>query len=102
GGLMEALGRHGFRPAHIHFLLGADGYRELATALYVAGDDHIDSDAVFGVSSSLVVAVQPPAAGSPAPELRRIAFDFTLSPAGTATGSHRVGADPAAITSAAE
>ncbi len=102
GTLMDGLGRHGFRPAHIHFLLGAEGYRELATALYLAGDDHIDSDTVFGVSSSLVVAVQPPAADSPAPGLRRIAFDFTLSHAGEATGSHRVGADPAAMTSAAE
>ena len=102
GALMDNLGRHGFRPAHIHFLLGAEGYRELATALYLAGDDHIDSDVVFGVSSSLVVAVQPPSADSPAPGLRRIAFDFTLSRAGEATGSHRVGADPAAMTSAAE
>jgi hydroxyquinol 1,2-dioxygenase len=102
GGLMDSLGRHGFRPAHIHFLLAGEGYRELATALYIAGDDHIESDAVFGVSSSLVVAVQPPAGGGPAPGLRRIEFDFTLSPAGEATGSHRVGADPAAMTSAAE
>jgi catechol 1,2-dioxygenase/hydroxyquinol 1,2-dioxygenase len=99
---MDRLGRHGFRPAHIHFLLGAEGYRELATALYLAGDDHIDSDVVFGVSSSLVVAVQPPSAGGPAPGLRRIEFDFTLAQAGEASGSHRVGADPAAMTSAAE
>ncbi len=102
GRLMDGLGRHGFRPAHIHFLLGAEGYRELATALYIAGDPHIDSDAVFGVSSSLVVAVQPPAADSPAPELRRIAFDFTLSRAGEESGSHRVGADPARVATAAE
>jgi len=102
GRLMDGLGRHGFRPAHIHFLLGAAGYRELATALYIAGDPHIDSDAVFGVSSSLVVAVQPPAADSPARELRRIAFDFTLSRAGEESGSHRVGADPARVATAAE
>ena len=35
-----------------------DGHRELVTALYFGDDDHIDSDTVFGVSGSLVVAAK--------------------------------------------
>ena len=50
-----AQNRHGFRPSHIHMLIGAEGYRELVTALYFGDDAHIDSDTVFGVSGSLVV-----------------------------------------------
>jgi protocatechuate 3,4-dioxygenase beta subunit len=96
GDLMGKLGRHGFRPAHIHFLLGAEGYQELATALYLDGDAHIDSDAVFGVSRSLIVKLLPAAADGPAPGLRRIEYDFALAPAET-SGAHRVGADPASV-----
>ena len=42
--MIRAQGRHGFRPAHIHFLISAPGYREVVTALYMGYDDHIDSD----------------------------------------------------------
>ena len=52
GDMIRAQRRHGYRPAHIHFVIGAPGYRELVTALYVAGDEHIDSDTVFGVNES--------------------------------------------------
>jgi protocatechuate 3,4-dioxygenase beta subunit len=92
GELVKQQGRHGFRPSHIHMLIGADGYRELVTALYFGDDDHIDSDTVFGVSGSLVVnAVQDPA--SPIPGLRAVHYDFRL--AKSAPGeTGRVGADP--------
>ena len=46
--------RHGMRPAHIHFLISAPGYRELVTALYMAGDEHLEDDVVFGASGDLV------------------------------------------------
>ena len=45
--------RHGMRPAHIHFLISAPGYRELVTALYLAGDEHLDDDVVFGASGEV-------------------------------------------------
>ena len=57
GDMIRAQHRHGFRPAHIHFVIGAPGYRELVTALYIAGDAHIESDTVFGVNQSLIVTV---------------------------------------------
>jgi protocatechuate 3,4-dioxygenase beta subunit len=99
GSMLRGLGRHGCRPAHLHFLLSAPGCQELATALYIAGDEHIESDAVFGVSRSLIVELLPADAQSGG--LRRIRFDFALRPEGAA-GAQRVGADPAAVTRAAE
>ena len=102
GDMIRGLGRHGFRPAHLHFLIGAEGHRELATALYLAGDEHIESDAVFGVSSSLVVEIQKAAQDGTAPGLRRILYDFTLMRESAGAKSRRVGADPATVGRAAE
>lgn len=55
GELLTALGRHPMRPAHIHFMITAPGYRRLVTHLFVAGDEYLESDAVFGVKDSLVI-----------------------------------------------
>lgn len=54
GQLLAALGRHPYRPAHIHFIVSADGYAPVTTHLFVAGDPYLDSDAVFGVKESLI------------------------------------------------
>ncbi len=89
GDLIKAQKRHGFRPAHIHFLINAPGFRELVTALYLGDDGHIESDTVFGVSESLVVNPKKPKAVG---EDATIQFDFTLSSEKLA--SSRVGADP--------
>lgn len=58
GRLLEALGRSPWRPAHVHFRITAAGCRRLVTHLFIAGDDHLASDAVFGVKPSLVVTPQ--------------------------------------------
>jgi catechol 1,2-dioxygenase len=55
GKMLQALGRHAMRPAHIHFILSAAGFESVTTHIFVAGDEYLDSDAVFGVKSSLVV-----------------------------------------------
>jgi len=55
GRLLEAEGRLPYRPAHIHFLIKAEGYEALTTALYIAGDRYIDNDAVFGAKAELAV-----------------------------------------------
>ncbi|BGP06685.1 hypothetical protein NBRC10512_004763 [Rhodotorula toruloides] len=55
GRLLKTLNRHVFRPAHLHTMLVAKGYETLITALYFKGDQFLESDAVFGVKSSLVV-----------------------------------------------
>jgi len=96
GELVRKQDRHGKRPAHIHILVSAPGYRELVTALYLSDDANIDSDTVFGVSRSLVVTPSRDVAGSPRPDLPAIRYDFCLSrDAGEASG--RVGADPSQL-----
>jgi protocatechuate 3,4-dioxygenase beta subunit len=98
GELIRSQRRHGCRPAHIHFLIGAPGYRELVTALYLGDDQYIGSDTVFGVSRSLVVSpkADPEA---PIPGIPAIRYDFRLG-AEAAGGSNRVGADPSQILAA--
>ena len=59
GRLLLALGRHPMRPAHIHFIIGAPGFEPVTTHMFVAGDEYLDSDAVFGVKDSLVVPFVP-------------------------------------------
>jgi len=53
GEMLGALGRHPNRPAHIHFMIAADGYETLITHIFNAESPYLDSDAVFGVKSSL-------------------------------------------------
>lgn len=55
GQLLRALGRHPYRPAHIHFIVTAEGYQPLTTHLFVSGDPYLTSDAVFATRDSLVV-----------------------------------------------
>lgn len=102
GRLVRRQDRHGFRPAHIHFLIGAEGHRELVTALYLAEDAHIGSDTVFGVAPSLVVRPEPGLADSPLPGLPSIRYDFRLSRLSGEGSGGRVGADPSRLMPAAE
>jgi hydroxyquinol 1,2-dioxygenase len=92
GELVRQQNRHGFRPSHIHFLIGGDGFRELVTALYFGDDEHIDSDTVFGVSGSLVVNANDDP-NSPIKALKAVHYDFRLAHAAPGE-SGRVGADP--------
>ena len=57
GVMLHAMGRHPWRPAHIHFKVSADGYQDLVTELYPDDDRYIDEDAVFGVRDSLAVTL---------------------------------------------
>jgi protocatechuate 3,4-dioxygenase beta subunit len=98
GGMVRAQGRHGMRPAHIHFLVGAPGYRELVTALYLRDDPHLADDVVFGSSDDLAVDIVPHDPNCPIPGVPSIRFDLRLSREGQADKtSGRVGSDPSAI-----
>ncbi|KAF8700262.1 hypothetical protein AX14_000823 [Amanita brunnescens Koide BX004] len=55
GKLLDTLGRHPYRPAHLHFRIDAPGYESLTMALYWKHDPYITSDAVFGVKTSLLI-----------------------------------------------
>jgi hydroxyquinol 1,2-dioxygenase len=54
GELLDATRRHPYRPAHIHFIVSADGYQPLTTHIFVDGTPYIGSDAVFAVKKSLI------------------------------------------------
>jgi protocatechuate 3,4-dioxygenase beta subunit len=102
GDMIRAQKRHGYRPAHIHFVVGAPGYREAVTALYLEGDEHLESDTVFGVTQSLVVGIKKNDPDSPIPGKPTIRFDFTLAAATEKDMLGRVGADPSQILKKAE
>jgi hydroxyquinol 1,2-dioxygenase len=59
GALLNATKRHPYRPAHIHFIVTAPGFRSLTTHIFVAGSPYIESDAVFAVRKSLIVELTP-------------------------------------------
>ena len=86
GRMLEAQGRHPWRPAHVHFMIAAPGYRTLVTHVFVAGDSYLESDAVFGVKESLIREFEPHPAGV-APDGTRMErpyfclhYDFALAP----------------------
>jgi protocatechuate 3,4-dioxygenase beta subunit len=58
GNLLRASGRHPYRPAHIHFIAGAQGHAPVTTHLFVEGSPYLDDDTVFGVKKNLVRPVQ--------------------------------------------
>ena len=67
GKMLLGMGRHPYRPAHVHVIATAPGYDRVATHLFVEGDEYLDSDAVFGVKHSLVVDFRDHPAG-PTPD----------------------------------
>ena len=76
GAILNAMGRHPMRPAHIHFIVSAPGYETVATHLFVKGDRYLDSDAVFAVKNSLVVDFKP----KPDGKALAVTYDFGLKP----------------------
>lgn len=82
--LLNLLGRHGNRPAHIHFFVTADGYRKLTTQINIEGDQWLHDDFAFGTRDELIPPVtriadaeKVRAKGLNAP-YAEIAFDFVL------------------------
>ncbi len=54
GDLLRATNRHPWRPAHVHAMIAAPGYRTLTTHIFDAEDPYLDSDVVFAVKESLI------------------------------------------------
>lgn len=89
GDILNATGRHPWRPSHLHFIVKAAGYRPLVTEVFPDDDPYLDEDTVFGVREDLVMTyVEQPAENFPsgfelsgkveAPYLQ-VAFDLTLT-----------------------
>jgi hydroxyquinol 1,2-dioxygenase len=87
GAMLKATGRHPWRPAHIHFVLTADGYDPVTTHIFDRTDPYLESDAVFAVKDSLICDFTRHE--SPTPEAAKLGisgpvftteFDFVLKP----------------------
>ena len=83
--LLNQLGRHGNRPAHIHFFVSAEGHRKLTTQINIDGDPLVYDDFAYATREGLV---PPLVERSDAQSIERnglsgpfaeIAFDITLS-----------------------
>lgn len=90
GDMLRATNRHAMRPAHVHFVVAADGYEPVTTHIFDAGDPQLKKgDTVFGVKDSLVAVFTEHTADEPAVAGGRAFgrpfvtahFDFVLAPA---------------------
>ena len=87
--LLDLLGRHGQRPAHIHFFASAAGHRQLTTQINIAGDPLVHDDFAFATRDELIPDVvrhdrptpDAHAAGIEGP-FAEIEFDFVLHESG--------------------
>ena len=52
--LLNELGRHGQRPAHIHFFVSAPGHCHLTTQINIAGDKYLYDDFAFATREGLI------------------------------------------------
>lgn len=91
GQILDAAGRHPWRPSHLHFIASADGFRTVVTEVFPDDDPYLDQDTVFGVRDDLVMSyVEQPAGSFPegfelsgkvAGTYSRVDFDFKLAKA---------------------
>lgn len=66
GDILNATGRHPWRPSHLHYIVTAEGFRSLVTEVFPDDDPYLDQDTVFGVREDLVMTyVQQPAGSFP-------------------------------------
>lgn len=79
GQMLGHLGRHPYRPAHMHYMVSAPGFQKLVTHTFVGEDAYLQSDTVFGVKKTLVAPFERL---SGAETLWHSRFDFVLAPAG--------------------
>jgi hydroxyquinol 1,2-dioxygenase len=86
GRMLRTMGRHPYRPGHIHMLVSAPGHLPVTTHLFVAESEYLDSDAVFGMKESLVVKFErhPPGVGPYGERVETpyytVSYDFRLRP----------------------
>jgi hydroxyquinol 1,2-dioxygenase len=84
GALMRRTEISHYRPAHVHFLISAPGYRTVVTHLVRQDAQYLESDVVFGAKDELVTPFVGHAAGV-APDGRTmtqpfetVSYDFVL------------------------
>ncbi len=87
GEMLGAANRSPMRPAHEHFMISAPSHETLITHVFDKEDEHLESDAVFGVKDSLITTFEKREAGE-APDGKvmdeafyTITYDFVMNPA---------------------
>src|SRR5882672_3305260 len=88
GRMLRATNRHPWRPAHVHFVVSAEGYEPVTTHIFDDTDSYLESDTVFAVKESLIcdfarhdtADAEAARLGIAAPYLTA-KFDFHLTPA---------------------
>ena len=84
--LLDTLGRHGQRPAHIHFFVSAPGHRHLTTQINIAGDKYLYDDFAFATREGLIPKIVRQSNANKIREkglnapFAEIEFDFALTP----------------------
>lgn len=89
GQILNAAGRHPWRPSHLHFIVSGEGFKTLVSEVFADDDPYLDQDTVFGVREDLVMSYAEQPAGS-FPEgfdlsgsvtgtYERVDFDFILT-----------------------
>ncbi len=93
--LLDRLGRHGNRPAHIHFFVSAPGHKHLTSQINLNGDKYLWDDFAFATRDGLIadpvkvtdreIIAQRNLEG----EHTEVCFDFTLCKALSADEEQR-------------
>jgi protocatechuate 3,4-dioxygenase beta subunit len=83
GQLFRTMDRHPFRPAHIHLMVSAEGYKPLITQLYPRDDQWVSNDTVFAVKDDLLLDFKE--SKDPKAKLDLL-YNVTLAPTGKKTG----------------
>jgi hydroxyquinol 1,2-dioxygenase len=65
GAMLSATARHPWRPAHVHVVVRAPGFRSVTTHVFDAASAYLDDDTVFAVKPSLLREFVPRAADDP-------------------------------------
>ncbi|QBR01408.1 catechol 1,2-dioxygenase [Paraburkholderia pallida] len=82
--LLDGLGRHGNRPAHVHFFVSSDNHRKLTTQFNIEGDPLIWDDFAYATREELIPPVVEKtgggALGLKADTYKDIEFNLTLTP----------------------
>jgi catechol 1,2-dioxygenase len=65
GEMLAATGRHPWRPAHIHVIARAPGFKTVTTHIFDEESTYLDSDTVFAVKRSLLRHFEPRSADDP-------------------------------------
>ena len=82
--LLNALDRHPMRPAHIHLMVSADGYKQVVTQIFPSDDPWLKTDTVFAVKPDLVFDFPPSKQPNAEVDLH---CDLILAPKGTSGDS---------------